>query len=92
MRSHLSHAVVDSGLERKMCAVLDSEEVPVQAWVKNHRLYLEVPYLYFGNSHRYRPDFIVGLDSGLTVLLQGKGVRTRRTTPSSLRPAGGSRR
>jgi hypothetical protein len=56
-----------------MCAVLDSEEVPVQAWVKNHRLYLEVPYLYFGNSHRYRPDFIVGLDSGLTVLLEGKG-------------------
>lgn len=72
-RSHLSHAVVDSQLERKMCAVLDSEDVPVEAWVKNHKLYLEIPYIYFGVTYRYRPDFIVRLTNGLTVLLEGKG-------------------
>lgn len=72
-RSHLSHAVTDSGLERKMCAVLDSDDVPVEAWVKNHKLHLEIPYLYFGASHRYRPDFIVRLTSGRIVLLEGKG-------------------
>jgi type III restriction enzyme len=72
-KSHLSHAVVDSGLERKMCAVLDAEDNNVQAWVKNHRLYLEIPYLYFGVTHRYRPDFVVHLDNGLIVLLEGKG-------------------
>ena len=73
VRSHLSHAVVDSNLERKICAVLDADDRPVEAWVKNHRLYLEIPYLYFGITHQYRPDFVVRLTSGLTVLLEGKG-------------------
>jgi len=73
VKSHLSHAVVDSGLERKICAVLDAADTNVEAWVKNHRLYLEIPYLYFGNTFRYRPDFVVRLTSGLTVLLEGKG-------------------
>ena len=72
-KSHLSHAVVDSGLERKICAVLDAADNNVEAWVKNHRLYLEIPYLYFGNTYRYRPDFVVRLTSGLMVLLEGKG-------------------
>lgn len=71
-RSHLSHAVCDSGLERKMCAVLDKDDL-VEAWVKNHKLYLEIPYLYFGRTHRYRPDFIAKLKTGRTVLLEGKG-------------------
>lgn len=70
-KSHLSHAVVDSGLERKICAVLDASET-VDAWVKNHRLFLEIPYLYFGNTYRYRPDFVVRLTSGLMVLVEGK--------------------
>ncbi len=71
-KSHLSHAVCDSGLERKMCAVLDAHP-HVEAWVKNHKLFLEIPYLYFGTSYRYRPDFVVTLDTGRTVLLEGKG-------------------
>lgn len=71
-KSHLSHAVVDSGLERKICAVLD-EHPAVQAWVKNHRLFLEIPYLYFGTTHRYRPDFVVRLTDGRHILLEGKG-------------------
>jgi type III restriction enzyme len=71
-KSHLSHAVCDSGLERKMCAVLDADD-EVVAWVKNHKLFLEIPYLYMGLTYRYRPDFVVILRSGLTVLLEGKG-------------------
>lgn len=71
-KSHLSHAVVDSNLERKMCAVLDADPL-VLAWVKNHRLFLEIPYLYFGETYRYRPDFVVTLKGSLTVLLEGKG-------------------
>ena len=71
-KSHLSHAVCDSGLERQMCAVLDAHP-HVTSWVKNHKLFLEVPYLYFGATHRYRPDFVVHLNSGLVVLLEGKG-------------------
>jgi type III restriction enzyme len=71
-KSHLSHAVCDSGLERKMCAVLDKADF-VEAWVKNHKLGLEIPYLYFGTTHRYRPDFVVRLANGPVVLLEGKG-------------------
>ncbi|MFF3667223.1 DEAD/DEAH box helicase [Microtetraspora malaysiensis] len=72
VKSHLSHAVVDSGLERKICAVLDAQD-QVQAWVKNHKLFLEIPYLYFGTTYRYRPDFVVRMQNGLMVLLEGKG-------------------
>lgn len=75
VRSHLTHAVCDSGLERKICAVLDSDELGelVEAWVKNHKLFLEIPYLYLGTTYRYRPDFVVKLTNGLVVLLEGKG-------------------
>lgn len=73
LKSHLSHAVCDSNLERKIVAQLESFSI-VETWVKNHRLYLEIPYLYFGVSHHYRPDFIVKLQSGLQVLVEGKGV------------------
>ena len=71
-RSHLSHAVCDSNLERQMCAVLDAHP-RVQAWVKNHRLFFEIPYLYFGTTYRYRPDFIVQLEGGRVLVLEGKG-------------------
>jgi type III restriction enzyme len=72
LKSHLSHAVVDSGLERKICAVLDAHPAVV-SWVKNHKLFLEIPYLYFGSTYRYRPDFIVRVGGGVTMLLEGKG-------------------
>jgi hypothetical protein len=55
-----------------MCGGLDKHSL-VQSWVKNHRLYLGVPYLYFGGTPRYRPDFVVRLTIGLVVLLEGKG-------------------
>jgi type III restriction enzyme len=71
-KSPLSHAVCDSDLERRMCAVLDADP-DVVCWVKNHKLFLEIPYLYMGLTHRYRPDFVVYLKSGFTVLLEGKG-------------------
>ena len=52
--------------------MLDKDPI-VGAWAKNHRLYLEIPYLYLGTSFRYRPDFIVRLTNGEIVLLEGKG-------------------
>lgn len=76
-KSHLSHAMCDSGLERKMCAVFDASD-EVHSWVKNHKLYLEIPYQYFGNTYRYRPDFVVKLKNGKTLLLESKGVATEQ--------------
>jgi type III restriction enzyme len=55
-----------------MCAVLDANS-DVICWVKNHKLFLEIPYLYMGLTYRYRPDFVVHLKNGLVVLLEGKG-------------------
>jgi type III restriction enzyme len=60
-----------------MCAIFDSSEV-VEAWVKNHKLFLEIPYLYFGTTYRYRPDFVVRLSNGLFVLLEGKGEKDEK--------------
>lgn len=76
-KSHLSHAVCDSGLERKISAVLDSSDYVV-SWVKNHKLYLEIPYQYFGNTYRYRPDFIVKLPNGKNLIIEGKGVASEQ--------------
>lgn len=76
-RSHLSHAVCDSGLEKRMVEVLDRHPAVI-AWVKNHRLFLEVPYLFFGKPHRYRPDFVVRLTNGLSLLLEAKGEADER--------------
>jgi type III restriction enzyme len=73
VKSPLSHAVVDSGLERKIIAVLEAED-QVVSWVKNHKLFLEIPYIYFGVTYRYRPDFVIRLKSGALLLLEGKGV------------------
>jgi type III restriction enzyme len=55
-----------------MCAVLDAHP-HVDAWAKNHKLWLEIPYLHFGVTYRYQPDFVVRLDDHYHVLLEGKG-------------------
>jgi type III restriction enzyme len=60
-----------------MCAILD-KHAEVEAWVKNHKLFLEIPYLYFGSTWRYRPDFVVRFHSGLVVLVEGKGEASER--------------
>ena len=74
-KSHISHAVCDSKLEARIARAL--EWTPnVVAYVKNDRLYFDIPYQYLGRTHRYRPDFIVRLDSGLHVLVEGKGSPT----------------
>ena len=55
------------------CAPYSTPTTMSSAWVKNHKLFLEIPYLYMGLTYRYRPDFVVHLKSGLVVLLEGKG-------------------
>jgi type III restriction enzyme len=53
----------------------------VHAYVKNHNLGLEVPYRKDGQTHSYRPDFIVLVDDGhgdedlLNLVVEIKGYR-----------------
>ncbi len=53
--------VLDSGWEAEFCRVAESHE-RVRAYVKNHNLGLEVPYLYGSTQRKYLPDFIVRVD------------------------------
>ena len=53
----------------------------VRAYVKNHGLGFEVPYLHQGQRRQYRPDFIVQVDDGhgpddpLHLVVEIKGYR-----------------
>ena len=77
-RCHLNYAVLDSDWEAELCRVLEAHP-RVIAYVKNHNLGLEVPYVLGGEKHRYRPDFIVHLDDGhpdpLQLIVEVKGYR-----------------
>lgn len=77
VKSHISHVVCDSNLERNIAHALEQDE-RVVAYAKNDRLFFDIPYRYLGTTGRYRPDFLVRLDNGVTVLLEGKGRKTEK--------------
>ena len=77
---HINYVVCDSGWEKNFC--LFAEGRPrVCAYVKNHGLGLEVPYLLGAEPHTYIPDFIVLVDDGrgegdpLHLIVEIKGYR-----------------
>jgi type III restriction enzyme len=79
IRSHLSHAVTDSGWERTVARALD-ESPRVRAWVKNYRLGFEIPYRHGGVPHQFTPDFLAEvasteLDGGVEhLVIEVKGL------------------
>ena len=60
---HVNWAVTDSGWEEEFCRVVEKTD-RVTAYVKNHSLGFEVPYVMGQEARRYRPDFIVLIDDG----------------------------
>lgn len=60
---HVNWAVTDSGWEDEFCRIVEQTE-RVKAYVKNHSLGFEVPYVMGIEARRYRPDFIVVIDDG----------------------------
>ena len=77
-KCHLNYAVLDSDWEAEFCRVAEAHPA-VRAYVKNHNLGLEVPYVMAGEKHRYRPDFVVLVDDGhsdlLNLVVEIKGYR-----------------
>lgn len=79
-RCHINYAVLDSDWEAEFCRVADRHP-RVLAWVKNHNLGFEVPFMAGGEARRYRPDFILRLDDGkgaddpLNLIVEIKGAR-----------------
>ena len=79
-RCHVNHVVCDSNWEAEFCRVAEGHP-RVRAYVKNHGLGLEVPYLLGDEARTYVPDFIVALDDGrgeddpLHLIVEIKGYR-----------------
>jgi type III restriction enzyme len=71
-RSHINFCVFDSTWEASEAYHLDRSPL-VDAWVKNDHLGFEVLYLFNGVVQKYRPDFLVRLTSGTTLVLEVKG-------------------
>jgi type III restriction enzyme len=78
----LNYVVNDSGWEQAIAAAIEMQlGEPTIAYIRNDKMYFEVPYEYRGETHMYRPDFIVKLDDGrgaddpLYVVLEVKGFR-----------------
>lgn len=77
-KSHVNWVVLDSDWEAEFCRVAEMHP-RVLAYVKNHSLGFEVPYLLGGSHRQYRPDFIVSVDDGrndrLNLVVEIKGFR-----------------
>lgn len=79
-RSHINWVIMDSDWEGEFCRVVEKHSL-VKAYVKNHNLGLEVPYLHGSDSRIYIPDFIVLIDDGngeddlLHLIVEIKGYR-----------------
>jgi type III restriction enzyme len=79
-RCHINWVITDSDWEMEFCRIVETQP-RVRAYVKNHSLGFEVPYLRGSEPHRYRPDFIVLVDDGhgegdlLRLVVEIKGFR-----------------
>jgi type III restriction enzyme len=79
-KCHINWVILDSDWEAEFCRVAESHP-RVKAYVKNHNLGLEVPYLHGSEPKRYVPDFIVlvdddhGPDDLLHLIIEIKGYR-----------------
>ncbi len=76
-KSHINFCVYDSTREETDAKALDSAP-EVKAWVKNDHLGLEILYIYRGLVRKYRPDFLVRLQSGAMLVLEAKGIETEQ--------------
>lgn len=79
-KCHVNFAVLDSDWEGEFCRVVEGHP-RVRAYVKNHNLGLEVPYLFGSEQRIYIPDFVVLVDDGrgdddlLHLIVEIKGYR-----------------
>ncbi len=71
-QSHINFCVYDSTWEATEAFQLDNSPA-VKSWVKNDHLGFEVFYVHKGVVRKYRPDFLIRLKSGDTLVLETKG-------------------
>ncbi len=71
-KSHINMCVYDSTWEASEAFELDHNP-NVRAWVKNDHLGFEIFYIFKGEVKKYRPDFLIHLESGAYLILETKG-------------------
>ena len=71
-RSHINMCVYDSRWEANESLELDRNP-NVRAWVKNDHIGFEITYSFKGIIHKFRPDYLVKLTNGKTLILEVKG-------------------
>ena len=71
-RSHINISVFDSRWEASEAFELDRSP-HVGAWVKNDHLGFEITYSFKGIIRKFRPDYLVRLANGKTLVLEVKG-------------------
>lgn len=76
-RSHISHCVYDSTWEATEAFELE-RNTNVEAWAKNDHLGFEIMYVYRGVVKKFRPDFLIRLTNGTTLVLEVKGQDTQQ--------------
>jgi type III restriction enzyme len=64
--------VYDSRWEANESLELDRNQ-NVRAWVKNDHIGFEITYSFKGIIHKFRPDYMVRLTNGRTLILEVKG-------------------
>jgi type III restriction enzyme len=71
-RSHINRCVYDSTWEASEAFELERNE-NVAAWAKNDHLGFEVMYVFDGVVRKFRPDFLIRLTNGITLVLEVNG-------------------
>jgi len=71
----MNRCVYDSTWEASEAFELDHHP-DVAAWVKNDHLGFDILYLYNGVVKKYRPDFLIRMKSGESLVLEVKGENT----------------
>lgn len=72
-KCHLNLMVADTKKWEQSAGYLLDKHPGVVKWVKNDRLGFHIPYRHNNISHRYEPDFIVELDTGMRLIIETKG-------------------
>lgn len=87
---HIDHVVADQDWERAFAEAIERDLPDIcVAYAKNHNLGFEVPYEYRGETHRYRPDYILRVDDGhgpdnlLNLVVEVKGRRSEQDAAKS---------
>jgi hypothetical protein len=71
--------VYDSRWEANESLELDRNQ-NVRAWVKNDHIGFEITYSFKGIIHKFRPDYLVRLTNGKTLILEVKGQDDQQQT------------